>query len=620
MSLEGEGIGVSVLLPDDQGTLTGVSAIGYDAASVSYTSPMINCQFRNFEIDGSMQTLPTYHVQNKGIFIQYCRNMVFRDIYIHDTVATGFGADYLDNVVIDAVKVYNCGKKWTTGQNGGSGIGIGTGGLENEMFCVVNCETINSGQYGIFVEDQTIFGNLAQHYTPRGIIMSNNIIKNGRGCGMAVIGGTNTSVFGNVVYGCASHALKLANASSSDVSIIGNHFYDNGGCGIFADVNASYRSYTIRANKLRNNTGAHVQFGGMVIDSLSIADNDIRGGSSNGIKIAAVSTSLDRLSISGNTINQTASHGVQISTTGSSIDITGNMITAGGASAIYLDAAQSKIGIVANKLWGNARYGIEQAGTGTTTDMMLAVNDTRNNTLAEVQLAGTNTNLIESKGNNTGDQKLSINGSQLTISGPNGSTVTIPAATAISPLTTKGDVYVFGSTDTRLPAGAEGQVLTVSAAATTGLAWTTPSGGGSAATPHYFAVRNSASGAATANAWTKATLFDTKSFDPDNAYSTANSRFTCTTAALAGVWQISAELCQNVSAGDKLIVAVYKNGTLYRLLGRGSSSITDVYGVGGSSLVSLALNDYVEIYYYTTSALTFAMAANYSAFEGFKIA
>lgn len=46
-----------------------------------------------------------------------------------------------------------------------------------------------------------------------------------------------------------------------------------------------------------------------------------------------------------------------------------------------------------------------------------------------------------------------------------------------SPLTTKGDVYVFGLSDTRLPVGTNGQVLTADSAETTGLKWTT--GGGS---------------------------------------------------------------------------------------------------------------------------------------------
>ena len=44
-----------------------------------------------------------------------------------------------------------------------------------------------------------------------------------------------------------------------------------------------------------------------------------------------------------------------------------------------------------------------------------------------------------------------------------------------SPLTTKGDVYVFGSTNTRLPVGTDGQVMTADSTQATGLKWATPS-------------------------------------------------------------------------------------------------------------------------------------------------
>lgn len=47
-----------------------------------------------------------------------------------------------------------------------------------------------------------------------------------------------------------------------------------------------------------------------------------------------------------------------------------------------------------------------------------------------------------------------------------------------SPLTTKGDVYVYGSADARLPVGTNGQVLTADSTQTLGVKWATASGGG----------------------------------------------------------------------------------------------------------------------------------------------
>jgi len=49
---------------------------------------------------------------------------------------------------------------------------------------------------------------------------------------------------------------------------------------------------------------------------------------------------------------------------------------------------------------------------------------------------------------------------------------------AASPLTTKGDLYTFGTSDTRLGVGANGTILTADSAEATGLKWATPAGGG----------------------------------------------------------------------------------------------------------------------------------------------
>lgn len=49
-----------------------------------------------------------------------------------------------------------------------------------------------------------------------------------------------------------------------------------------------------------------------------------------------------------------------------------------------------------------------------------------------------------------------------------------------SPLTTKGDVYVYGTADDRLPVGTNGHVLTADSAQSLGVKWAAASGGGTA--------------------------------------------------------------------------------------------------------------------------------------------
>ncbi|GAA3238825.1 right-handed parallel beta-helix repeat-containing protein [Dactylosporangium siamense] len=114
-----------------------------------------DCTFAHFEIDGSGVTLPAYDVNAKGLFLQYVLRGRFHDLFIHDTGATGFGCDFLQDTVVDDVLAVHCGRLNNGEEMGGAGIGIGIGGWgDTERLTITSCTTVGNGTNGIFVELQ----------------------------------------------------------------------------------------------------------------------------------------------------------------------------------------------------------------------------------------------------------------------------------------------------------------------------------------------------------------------------------------------------------------------------------------------------------------------------------
>lgn len=118
-------------------------------------NPIADCTFAHFEIDGSGMILPEYDVYAKGLGLQFVLRGRFRDLYIHDTPATGFGCDFLQDSFVEGLLVVHCGRLEHGEWLGGAGIGIGTGGWGPTERCTVSsCTTVRNGTNGIFFELQ----------------------------------------------------------------------------------------------------------------------------------------------------------------------------------------------------------------------------------------------------------------------------------------------------------------------------------------------------------------------------------------------------------------------------------------------------------------------------------
>jgi hypothetical protein len=175
-------------------------------------------------------------------------------------------------------------------------------------------------------------------------------------------------------------------------------------------------------------------------------------------------------------------------------------------------------------------------------------------------------------------------------------------AGAVSPLTTKGDLYTFASSDTRLGVGANGTVLTADSDETTGLKWATPAGGATFVGASAF----HSSAQSLSNDTFTAVNFTSQSFDTDNFHddSVNNTRFTIPSGK-AGKYLITFGVRYASNGTGRRIIGVRKNGTTYQpntIEFPGSSVSGCEPGGTVSAIVDLAETDYLEVMAYQNSS------------------
>lgn len=232
-------------------TNSGYTWLGY----YNSATPIEGCTYSNFTVDAEECTITTYSHRGKAFFYHNVKNCVWRDLILRKTPATALGIDMLDNVVIDSIYCDNCGREWSTGGEGGAGIGIGTGLYTNENYVIRNCICVNCGHFGIFLEDQGRFDSSYTYKHSKGASIVNNIVRGTKNYGIGLRGGKNIIIANNQTYENTNGGIYL-DYGCHDVDINNNLVIDNTGNGILIETsmgNQNVNNILIQSNHIQGN-------------------------------------------------------------------------------------------------------------------------------------------------------------------------------------------------------------------------------------------------------------------------------------------------------------------------------------------------------------------------------
>jgi hypothetical protein len=379
VGLRGESRERTILLP--QGNNTAIQAAGTTG------SPLTDCRFSDFTIDGANQTNATYQTSIKGFFIQHMLRASWLNVTVKNTWASGFGVDFLRDSLFHGCIADGCGRgiiETAISRDtalGGSGFGIGIGASEVEAVTIADCISINNAVHGYFIEMQTpATSGITPSWASKGFRLVNSYANN-NWVGFRDAGGRDAVVSGcylvkNQKAGVAIDGTSLSPDAGYDGLITSciiaeNGLGDSAGGGIIFG-NAPSGAYTITSTRIHNNTGFGIRLfrtasTTFIGDKVVIENSTIYTNTRAGIFLghSTLHTPVNDLIIRGNYV-------------------WGNGTDSGSAqrSGINVEASTTRLHIMSNILTSNPAYGIElgTSSSRTATDLTVAGNDVRGNT------------------------------------------------------------------------------------------------------------------------------------------------------------------------------------------------------------------------------------------------
>lgn len=267
VSMYGVGSHQSILIAGE-GLITSASSVIQQQGGVySAANPMVDCNFKFFEIDFS-NTAASGVTGEKCIYMQYMDRGSFFDLYLHDSPGTCLGSDFMNRTWIMGCTIANGGRGGTSASLGNSGIGVGTNANAAQGVVIAGNYISGCTRYGIFFENQ-----VATLAVSKGCRISNNVCTNNM-VGIGDSGCYGIIIDSNICYGnvqrsaTGGHGIAIDTGTLNHTSgiypqITNNQCFSNGGDGIRVDMsNAAISTSTladiyptIANNKSYLNTG-----------------------------------------------------------------------------------------------------------------------------------------------------------------------------------------------------------------------------------------------------------------------------------------------------------------------------------------------------------------------------